>query len=88
VGAEPGEKPEPKRPGRKPDLPRDALIAYAKGIYHETGRLSRDSLKAAVRADGHQVGTNLAQSIVNAVKAEQRDSARAGHPHAPLATHR
>lgn len=81
VGAEPGEKPEPKRPGRKPDLPRDALIAYAEGIYRETGRLSRDSLKAAVRADGHQVGTNLAQSIVNAVKAEHQDSARTGHPH-------
>ncbi|MFG2778238.1 hypothetical protein ACGFY7_10315 [Streptomyces prunicolor] len=81
VGAEPGEKPEPKRPGRKPDLPRDALIAYAEGIYRETGRLSRDSLKAAVRADGHQVGTDLAQSIVNAVKAEHQDSARTGHPH-------
>ncbi|MFE4538265.1 hypothetical protein ACFRKB_24840 [Streptomyces scopuliridis] len=81
AGAEPGEKPEPIRPGRKPDLPRDALIAYAERIYGETGRLSRDSLKAAVRADGHQVGTDLAQSIVNAVKAEQQDSARTGHPH-------
>ncbi|MFE0449624.1 hypothetical protein [Streptomyces fungicidicus] len=81
AGAEPGEKPEPIRPGRKPDLPRDALIAYAEHIYRETGRLSRDSLKAAVRADGHQVGTDLAQSIVNAVKAEHQDSARTGHPH-------
>ncbi|GAA2605668.1 hypothetical protein [Streptomyces axinellae] len=78
VGAEPGEKPEPKRPGRKPDLPRDALIAYAERVYRKTGRLSRDSLKAAVRADGHQVGTDLAQSIVNAVKAEHQDSARTG----------
>ncbi|MBO3674008.1 hypothetical protein [Streptomyces sp. NEAU-YJ-81] len=81
TGAEPGEKPEPKRPGRKPDLPRDALIAYAERIYRETGRLSRDSLKAAVRADGHQIGTDLAQSIVNAVKAEHQDPARTGHPH-------
>ncbi|WP_238431348.1 hypothetical protein [Streptomyces cavernae] len=79
--AEPGEKPEPKRPGRRPDLPRDALIAYAERIYRETGRLSRDSLKAAVRADGHQVGTDLAQSIVNAVKAEHQAPARTGHPH-------
>ncbi|QXE35487.1 hypothetical protein KQY30_15690 [Streptomyces sp. GMY02] len=79
--AEPGEKPEPKRQGRKPDLPRDALIAYAERIYRETGRLSRDSLKAAVRADGHQVGTDLAQSIVNAVKAEHQAPARTGHPH-------
>ncbi|MGA5879521.1 hypothetical protein ACPC3D_27475 [Streptomyces cellulosae] len=81
AGSDPGEKPEPKRPGRKPDLPRDALIAYAQRIHRETGRLSRDSLKAAVRADGHQVGTDLAQSIVNAVKAEHQDSARTGHPH-------
>ncbi|MET9849734.1 hypothetical protein [Streptomyces ossamyceticus] len=81
AGAEPGEKPEPKRPGRKPDLPRDALIAYAERIYRETGRLSRDSLKAAVRADGHQVGTDLAQSVVNAVKAEHQTPARTGHPH-------
>ncbi|MFF6805688.1 hypothetical protein [Streptomyces sp. NPDC012616] len=81
AGAEPGEKPEPKRLGRKPDLPRDALIAYAERIYSETGRLSRDSLKAAVRADGHQVGTDLAQSVVNAVKAEHQTPARTGHPH-------
>ncbi|MDX2936383.1 hypothetical protein [Streptomyces ipomoeae] len=81
AGAEPGEKPGPKRPGRKPDLPRDALIAYAERIYRETGRLSRDSLKAAVRADGHQVGTDLAQSVVNAVKAEHQAPARTGHPH-------
>ncbi|MFJ6884032.1 hypothetical protein ACIQRC_04235 [Streptomyces californicus] len=81
AGAEPGDRSEPIRPGRKPDLPRDALIAYAERIYRETGRLSRDSLKAAVRADGHQVGTDLAQSIVNAVKAEHQDSARTGHPH-------
>ncbi|MBK3529200.1 hypothetical protein ACFWOS_36285 [Streptomyces rubiginosohelvolus] len=81
AGAEPGGKPEPVRPGRKPDLPRDALIAYAERIYRETGRLSRDSLKAAVRADGHQVGTDLAQSIVNTVKAEQQESVRTGHPH-------
>ncbi|MFE9649387.1 hypothetical protein ACFYO0_35830 [Streptomyces sp. NPDC006365] len=79
--AEPGEKPEPKRPGRKPDLPRHVLIAYAERIYRETGRLSRDSLKAAVRADGHQVGTDLAQSVVNAVKAEHQAPARTGHPH-------
>ncbi|MFF4605759.1 hypothetical protein ACFY12_23835 [Streptomyces sp. NPDC001339] len=79
--ADPGEKPEPRRPGRKPDLPRDALSAYAERIYRETGRLSRDSLKAVVRADGHHVGTDLAQSVVNAVKAERQDSARAGHPH-------
>jgi hypothetical protein len=81
AGSDPGEKTEPKRPGRTPDLPRDALIAYAQRIYRETGRLSRDSLKAAVRADGHQVGTDLAQSIVNAVKAERQGSARTGHPH-------
>ncbi|MEW2563320.1 MULTISPECIES: hypothetical protein [Streptomyces] len=81
AGAEPGEAPEPKRPGRKPDLSRDALIAYAERIYRETGRLSRDSLKAAVRADGHQVGTDLAQSVVNAVKAEHQAPARTGHPH-------
>ncbi|MEU3337451.1 hypothetical protein [Streptomyces sp. NPDC006668] len=89
---EPGEKPEPKRPGRKPDLPRDALIAYAERIYDGTGRLSRDSLKAAVRADGHQVGTDLAQSIVNTVKAEHQDSAPYRPPPlnspAPLTTHR
>lgn len=81
VGAELGEAPEPKRLGRKPDLPRDVLIAYAERIYRETGRLSRDSLKAAVRADGHQVGTDLAQSVVNAVKAEHQVPARTGHPH-------
>ncbi|MGW7082256.1 hypothetical protein ACWGH2_01990 [Streptomyces sp. NPDC054871] len=78
---DPGMQSGPRRPGRKPDLPRDALIAYAEHIYRETGRLSRDALKAAVRADGHQVGTDLAQSVVNAVKAEQQDSARTGHPH-------
>ncbi|MFQ6856280.1 hypothetical protein AAIB46_36260 [Streptomyces sp. 35M1] len=92
AGAEPGGKPEPVRPGRKPDLPRDALIAYAERIYRETGRLSRNSLKAAVRADGHQVCTDLAQSIVNTVKADQQDSARTGHPTElslpPLTTHR
>ncbi|ESQ03783.1 membrane protein [Streptomyces sp. PVA_94-07] len=71
----PGKESDLKRPGRKPDLPRDVLIAYAERIYRETGRLSRDSLKAAVRADDHQVGTDLAQSIVNAVKAEHQDSA-------------
>ncbi|MFD3561915.1 hypothetical protein ACFWVU_19835 [Streptomyces sp. NPDC058686] len=77
----PDEEPDPKRPGRKPDLPRHVLTKYAQRIYRETGRLSRDSLKAAVRADGHQVGTDLAQSVVNAVKAERPDSAPADHPH-------
>ncbi|MEU6990601.1 hypothetical protein ABZ953_08100 [Streptomyces sp. NPDC046465] len=48
----PDEEPDTKRPGRKPDLPRHVLTEYAEGIYRETGRLSRDSLKAAVRADG------------------------------------
>ncbi|MFF5934848.1 hypothetical protein [Streptomyces sp. NPDC012508] len=81
AGADPGKESGPRRPGRKPDLPRDALIAYAERIYRETGRLSRDVLKAAVRADGHQVGTDLAQSVVNAVKAEHQDSVRTGHPH-------
>ncbi|MGW5116471.1 hypothetical protein ACWEQ8_13740 [Streptomyces noursei] len=69
------------RPGRKPDLPWDVLIDYAHRIYRETGRLSRDLLKEAVRTDGHHIGTDLAQRVVNAVKAEPKDAARAGHPH-------
>ncbi|MFJ1897214.1 MULTISPECIES: hypothetical protein [unclassified Streptomyces] len=77
----PGRESDLRRPGRKPDLPRYVLVAYAERIYRETGRLSRDSLKAAVRADGHQVGTDLAQSVVNAVKAEHQDSARTRPTH-------
>ncbi|MCZ4509771.1 hypothetical protein O3Q52_16525 [Streptomyces sp. ActVer] len=76
-----GRESGPKRPGRKPDLPWDVLVEYAEDIYRKTGRLSRDSLKAAVRADGHQVGTDLAQSVVNAVKASHQDFARTGHAH-------
>nr|WP_308801016.1 hypothetical protein [Streptomyces polyasparticus] len=79
--ADPGTDSGPKRPGPKPDLSRDDLIAYAERIFRETGRLSRDSLKAAVRADDHQVGTDVAQSVVNAVKAERQDAARTDHPH-------
>ncbi|WP_323137830.1 hypothetical protein [Streptomyces sp. NBC_01433] len=76
-----GRESDPKRPGRKPDLPWKVLVEYAEDIYRKTGRLSRDSLKATVRADGHQVGTDLAQSVVNAVKASHQDSVRTAHPH-------
>ncbi len=69
------------RSGRKPDVSDEALTAYARQILRETGSLTRDQLKARVRADELSVATDRAAGIVRAVKAELKDAARAGHPH-------
>ncbi|MFJ6100587.1 hypothetical protein ACIQHY_06245 [Streptomyces sp. NPDC092359] len=79
-GADPGETAKPKQPGRKPELPWDVLVAYARRVHQETGRLSRDRLEDAVRADGHSIASDRAAEITRAVKAELK-TARADHPH-------
>ncbi|MEV7864666.1 hypothetical protein AB0P17_00845 [Streptomyces sp. NPDC088124] len=58
------------RPGRKPRATPDLLTTYAKRLHHETGRLSRDLLEEAVRADGHSVGSDIAGEVVRSVKAD------------------
>ncbi len=79
-GADPGETAKPKQPGRKPELPWDVLVAYAHRIHREAGRLSRDRLEDAVRADGHSIASDRAAEVTRAVKAELK-TARADHPH-------
>lgn len=79
-GADPGEATKPKQPGRKPELPWDVLVAYAHRIQQETGRLSRDRLEDAVRADGHSIASDRAAEVTRTVKAELK-TARADHPH-------
>ncbi|MEV8307184.1 hypothetical protein AB0P36_07405 [Streptomyces flavidovirens] len=71
---------KPKRPGRKPDASWDALVQYARRIHQDTGRLSRDLLEAAVRADGYRIASDRAADVVRTVKAEFQ-TARASHPH-------
>ncbi|GGZ12368.1 hypothetical protein CP967_18040 [Streptomyces nitrosporeus] len=79
-GADPGKTTKPKQPGRKPELPWDVLVAYAHRVHQETGRLSRDRLEDAVRADGHSIASDRAAEVTRAVKAELK-TARADHPH-------
>ncbi|MFE7424989.1 hypothetical protein [Streptomyces sp. NPDC057545] len=79
-GVDPGNAAKPKQPGRKPELPWDALVTYAHRVHQETGRLSRDRLEDAVRADGHSIASDRAAEATRAVKAELK-TARADHPH-------
>ncbi|WP_327415285.1 hypothetical protein [Streptomyces sp. NBC_01233] len=79
-GADPGKATKPKQQGRKPELPWDVLVAYAHRVHQETGRLSRDRLEDAVRADGHSIASDRAAEVTRAVKAELK-TARANHPH-------
>ncbi|MGW7219904.1 hypothetical protein [Streptomyces sp. NPDC054826] len=78
-GTDPGKATKPKQPGRKPELPWEVLAAYAHRIHQETGRLSRDLLEEAVRADGHSIASDRAAEVTRAVKAELK-AARADHP--------
>ncbi|OKJ31538.1 hypothetical protein AMK22_25545 [Streptomyces sp. CB01580] len=80
LGVDPGDAAKPKQPGRKPELPWDALVAYAHRVHQETGRLSRDRLEVAVRADGHSIASDRAAEATRAVKAELK-TARTDHPH-------
>ncbi|MGY3843961.1 hypothetical protein ACWV2X_01685 [Streptomyces hydrogenans] len=79
-GADPGKATKSKQPGRKPELPWDVLVAYAHRVHQKTGRLSRDRLEDAVRADGHSIASDRAAEVTRAVKAELK-TARANHPH-------
>ncbi|ELS55179.1 putative membrane protein [Streptomyces viridochromogenes Tue57] len=85
-GEPPGDDPgrtsraEPNRQARKPRATRDLLIEYADRLYHEHGRLSRDLLEEAVRADGYSVGSDIAGEVVRTFKAKGQ-AARADHPH-------
>ncbi|MDQ0750210.1 hypothetical protein QF034_004441 [Streptomyces africanus] len=71
---------ESKRPGSKPRATRDLLNKYARDIYREHGRLSRDLLEEAVRNDGYSVASDTAGDVVRTVKAELQ-TAPVGHPH-------
>ncbi|MBZ6290993.1 hypothetical protein KVH30_10760 [Streptomyces olivaceus] len=70
---------ESKRPGPKPRATRDLLNEYARDLYHEHGRLSRDLLEEAVRTDGYSVASDTAGEVVRTVKAEL-PTAPVGHP--------
>lgn len=59
-----------KRPGSKPRATRDLLHKYARDLYREHGRLSRDLLEEAVRKDGYSVASDTAGEVVRTVKAE------------------
>ncbi|MEW2095111.1 hypothetical protein AB0882_02410 [Streptomyces sp. NPDC012485] len=80
MAADPGEATKPKQPGPKPELPWDVLVTYAHRVHRETGRLSRDRLEDAVRADGHSIASDRAAEVTRAVKAELK-AARTDHPH-------
>ncbi|WP_210593673.1 hypothetical protein [Streptomyces sp. GESEQ-35] len=71
---------ESKRPGSKPRATRDLLHKYARDLYREHGRLSRDLLEEAVRKDGYSVASDTAGEVVRTVKAEL-PTAPVGHPH-------
>ncbi|WDV32041.1 hypothetical protein OIM90_14135 [Streptomyces sp. AD16] len=82
----PGNDPSPawragsKRPGSKPRATRDLLHKYARDLYREHGRLSRDLLEEAVRKDGYSVASDTAGEVVRTVKADL-PTAPVGHPH-------
>lgn len=89
--AKPGEEPlavdpgkaaraKSNRPGHKPRATPDLLTKYAQRLHRETGRLSRDLLEEAVRADGYSVGSDIAGEVVRRVKAEV-GTGPASHPH-------
>ena len=71
---------ESKRPGSKPRATRDLLNKYARDLYRQHGRLSRDLLEEAVRKDGYSVASDTAGEVVRTVKAEL-PTAPVGHPH-------
>lgn len=81
-GNDPGTAPraESKRAGSKPRTTRDLLNKYARDLYREHGRLSRDLLEEAVRKDGYSVASDTAGEVVRTVKAEL-PTAPVGHPH-------
>ncbi|WP_369188919.1 hypothetical protein [Streptomyces sp. R08] len=80
--ADPGKaaRAESKRPGSKPRATRDLLHKYARDLYREHGRLSRDLLEEAVRKDGYSVASDTAGEVVRTVKAEL-PTAPVDHPH-------
>ncbi|MET9685915.1 hypothetical protein [Streptomyces coeruleorubidus] len=71
---------ESKRLGSKARATRDLLHKYARDLYREHGRLSRDLLEEAVRKDGYSVASDTAGEVVRTVKAEL-PTAPVGHPH-------
>ncbi|WP_405506735.1 hypothetical protein [Streptomyces purpurascens] len=71
---------ESKRPSSKPRATRDLLNEYARDLFREHGRLSRDLLEVAVRKDGYSVASDTAGEVVRTIKAEL-PTAPVGHPH-------
>ncbi|MEU0208388.1 hypothetical protein [Streptomyces canus] len=71
---------ESKRPSSKPRATRDLLNKYARDLFREHGRLSRDLLEEAVRKDGYSVASDTAGEVVRTVKADL-PTAPGGHPH-------
>ncbi|MET9479941.1 hypothetical protein [Streptomyces sp. NPDC006638] len=71
---------ESKRPSSIPRATRDLLNKYARDLFREHGRLSRDLLEEAVRKDGYSVASDTAGEMVRTVKAEL-PTAPVGHPH-------
>ncbi|MFF1770882.1 hypothetical protein [Streptomyces sp. NPDC058249] len=76
----PARRAESKRPASKPRATQDLLNKYARALYREHGRLSRDLLEEAVRKDGYSVASDTAGEVVRTVKAEL-PTAPVGHPH-------
>ncbi|GHB22478.1 hypothetical protein [Streptomyces chryseus] len=79
-GQSPAWRAESKRPASKPRATRDLLHKYARDLYREHGRLSRDLLEEAVRKDGYSVASDTAGEVVRTVKAEL-PTAPVGHAH-------
>lgn len=65
----------PKKGGRKTTVPDDVLLATARAIGAQTGKVSRTSLEDAVRDKGYTIRKDLAKEAAKAVMAELESAA-------------
>ncbi|WP_432096322.1 DUF2637 domain-containing protein [Streptomyces sp. bgisy100] len=65
----------PKKGGRKTTVPDDVLLATARAIGAQTGKVSRTNLEDAVRDKGYTIRKDLAKEAAEAVMAELESAA-------------
>ncbi|MGW9078322.1 DUF2637 domain-containing protein [Streptomyces kronopolitis] len=75
VPVPPTTKAAPKKGGRRTTVPDDVLLATARAIGAQTGKVSRTSLEDAVRDKGYTICKDLAKEAAKAVTAEFESAA-------------
>ncbi|MFB7636797.1 DUF2637 domain-containing protein [Streptomyces sp. NPDC056149] len=72
-------KAAPKPGGRKTTVPDDVLLATARAMRAQTGKVPHTALEDAIRGQGYTIRKDLAQDAVDAVMAEPLSSTASTH---------